>query len=465
MSTKSILKRKPWIKSKMPFIPHTEKDIQAMLDRLGVSSIDSLFETATHDLSFNQIPTAINEYELTQHFLQHAKLNSELQCYAGGGVYQHYIPSAVNALASRGEFLSAYTPYQAEASQGSLQVIYEYQSMMAHLMGMEVSNASLYDGASALGEAILMAVRLKRSKAKRVIVPTSVNPFYRKVLDTVLEHQDIVIESCPYDVKQGRVDPEHLKNINGEGLAAIVIPQPNFFGVLEDVDALTDIAHEHGASAIACVNPTAMALLKEPGAWGENGADIACGEGQPLGVPLASGGPYFGFMCCNLNNVRQMPGRIVGKTKDAHGKDGFTLTLQAREQHIRRAKATSNICTNQGLMVTAATIYMTLLGAAGLHKVAAVSHANAKALESRLSEIEGVEIVFKNPCFHEFVIRLNANVEDTLNRLADQGLQAGFSLKTHYPELGECLLVCATETKTPADLDRYHELLNKELSA
>ena len=446
----------------MPFIPHTKKDVEIMLETIGVKRIDELFDEIPNNLpkaDLTAFPEGLSEGGVTRLMMDRAPQVLTGSCFIGAGAYEHHIPAAVWQIATRGEFYTAYTPYQAEASQGSLQVIYEYQTMMADLMGLDVSNASQYDGASALAEAILMAIRIKRGKAKRVIVPTTVHPFYRKVLQAALKHQEIFIEEVPYDPEKGCVIPNSLKAMNEEGLAAVVIPQPNFFGVLEDVDALTNIAHAKNALTIAVVNPTAMALLKEPGAWGDNGADIACGEGQPLGVPLASGGPYFGFLTCKKEYLRQLPGRIVGKTEDAQGNAGFTLTLQAREQHIRREKATSNICTNQGLVVTAATIYMSLLGAKGLRRVAAASHQNAEDLLKRLMGIDGVEHVFKAPMFHEFVLRLTGSVNDMLARLNEAGIQGGYSLKTEYPELGECLLVCVTETKTEQDLDRYYKML------
>lgn len=448
----------------MPFIPHTEEDIQHMLDIIGVNNINALFDEIPNDLPkavLAEFPEGLTEGSVTRLMMDRAPRVYPGGCFIGAGAYEHHIPAAVWEITTRGEFYTAYTPYQAEASQGSLQVIYEYQTMMAHLMGLDVSNASQYDGASALAEAILMALRSKRGKAKRVVVPTTLHPFYRKVLQSLLKYQDLLIEYVPYCSEEGRIVPDSLKDINEEGLAAIIIPQPNFFGVLEDVDALTRIAHAKNALAIALVNPMSMALLKEPGAWGDTGADIACGEGQPLGVPLASGGPYFGFLTCKKDYLRQLPGRIVGKTEDINGNEGFTLTLQAREQHIRRGKATSNICTNQGLVVTAATIYMSLLGAKGLRHVAAASHQNTENLLKRLTSINGVERVFTGPIFHEFVLRLTASVDDVLAQLNEVGIQGGYSLKNDYPELGESLLVCATETKCEKDLVRYQTLLEK----
>jgi glycine dehydrogenase subunit 1 len=374
--------------------------------------------------------------------------------FIGAGAYEHHIPAAVWEIVSRGEFYSAYTPYQAEASQGTLQLLYEYQTMMASLTGMDVSNASLYEGASGLAEAVLMAVRAHK-KARRVLVPKTVHPVYRQVMHAIVRNQNIELIELPYDAKGGHTPLEALKAHAGSELAALVIPQPNFFGVLEDVDELTDWAHANGAYAIALVNPTSLALLKAPGEWGTKGADIAVGEGQPLGIPMSSGGPYFGFMCCKEALVRQMPGRIIGRTVDKDGKPGFTLTLQAREQHIRRSKATSNICTNQGLMVTAATIYMSLLGPDGLERVAAACHANTNALVAKLTAIKGVARVFERPVFHEAVLRLNVPVGDSLRALEAQGIVGGFDLSGHYPELGSSVLTCATETRTAEDIEQY----------
>jgi len=278
-------------------------------------------------------------------------------CFLGAGAYEHHIPAAVWDLANRGEFLTAYTPYQAEASQGTLQLIYEFQTMIARLTGMEVANASVYDGATALAEAMLMAVRANKSnKSKKIVVAGNLNPRYLAVCRSIVTNQGLELESLPIDSSSGTVSTDDLSALTDA--AALVISYPNFFGGLDPVDGLTDAAAAAGALVIGVVNPTAMALLRPPGCWGERGADIVVGEGQPLGIPLASGGPYLGFMCCRKAYVRQMPGRIIGRTLDQTGQPGYALTLQAREQHIRRSKATSNICTNQGLLVTAATIYL-----------------------------------------------------------------------------------------------------------
>jgi glycine dehydrogenase subunit 1 len=284
------------------------------------------------------------------------------------------------------------------------------------------------------------------------------------VVHAIVKNQKIELIELPYCTEGGNIIPASLTRFAGQDYAALVIPQPNFFGVLEDVDELTEWAHANHLYAIGLVNPVSLALLKPPGEWGAKGADIAVGEGQPLGAPLSSGGPYFGFLACKEPLMRQMPGRIIGRTVDANGRPGFTLTLQAREQHIRRSKATSNICTNQGLVVTAATIYMSLLGPDGLERVAAACHANTRTLVERLSAIDGVEQVFNRPVFHEAVLRLARPVADVLRALAADGILGGFDLAEHYPELGDALLVCATETRTPADLDRYRERLAHHLT-
>ncbi|MEJ2572091.1 MAG: aminomethyl-transferring glycine dehydrogenase subunit GcvPA [Gammaproteobacteria bacterium] len=451
----------------MPFIPHTEQEVSDMLAAVGVADIETLFDEIPAPLrsSLKQVPPGMAEMEIARLMAARAAQDDHALCFAGAGAYEHHIPAAVWEITTRGEFYTAYTPYQAEASQGTLQVLYEYQTMMAGLTAMAVSNASLYDGASALAEAVLMAVRAnRRSKSKRILMPVTVPPAYRKTVHAIVRNQGIELVELPYCAEAGHTLPDALGRYAGEDFAALVIPQPNFFGALEEVDALTDWAHAQGMLAVAVVNPVALALLKPPGEWGQAGADIVCGEGQPLGVPLSSGGPYFGFMCCKRDWVRQMPGRIVGRTVDRDGKPGFTLTLQAREQHIRRSKATSNICTNQGLAVTAATIHMAMLGADGLERVAAASHANTRRLVEKLAALPGVSQVFTRPVFHEAVLRLDSPVTAVLDELAAHGIVGGYSLRDDYPELGEALLVCATETKTEADLDAYAQRLGAILS-
>jgi len=443
----------------MPFIPHTPADVQAMLAAIGAPNLGALFDEVPSALRIGELPAlpeALNELQVSRLLETRAAAMPRPLCFLGAGAYEHHIPAAVWEIVGRGEFYSAYTPYQPEASQGTLQVLYEYQSMMAGLTGLAVSNASLYDGAAALAEALLMAVRANRkSKSKRILIPRALHPLYRRTAHAIVHNQGIELVEVPYDPAGGHTPVEALAPYAGQDFAALVIPQPNFFGVLEDVDALTDWAHQHNALAVAVVNPTALAILKPPGEWGDAGTDIACGDGQPLGSPLSSGGPYFGFLCCRREWVRQMPGRLVGRTVDLDGKTGFTLTLQAREQHIRREKATSNICTNQGLMVTAATLYLALLGPRGLEQVAAACHANTRALVERLTPVPGVRRVFDRPVFHEAVLKLPRPTSEVLDGLLARGILGGFDLSGDYPELGHALLVCATETRDEADLRRY----------
>jgi glycine dehydrogenase subunit 1 len=373
------------------------------------------------------------------------------------------------AITTRGEIYSAYTPYQAEASQGTLQAIYEYQTMIASLTGMQVSNASLYDGASALAEAALMAVRappqvevLARSSCRARSIPQLPQACARAPPPATRASPS---RNCRTSRRAAARLLEALAPYEGQDITAIAIQQPNFFGQLEEVDELVGWARANGALVIAVVNPTSLALLKPPGEWGEGGVDIACGEGQPLGVPLSSGGPYFGFMTTRMEHVRQMPGRIVGRTVDLDGRPGFTLTLQAREQHIRRGKATSNICTNQGLLMTAATIYMTLLGPAGLERVAAASMANTRRLVEALARVKGVRTAFEGARFHEAVLQLDRPVRGVLETLAARGIVGGHDLGRDYPELGNALLVCATETRTQADIDQYAAALGEALAS
>lgn len=452
----------------MPYIPHTDADVQAMLEVIGVESIDDLFDEIPKDIlsqPLSQVPHGISEMAASRLMAERAAQDGNVSCFIGAGAYEHHIPAAVWEIVGRGEFMTAYTPYQAEASQGTLQVIYEYQSMIAHLNAMDVSNASLYDGGSALAEAVLMAIRANRkSKSRKVLIPTAVNPLYRSATQAIVGNQGISVEEVPYCAEMGTTPLAALQHYAGQDYAALVIQQPNFFGCLEDVHALTDWAQQNGMLVIAVVNPTSLAILTPPGEWGDTGADIAVGEGQPLGIPMSSGGPYFGFMCCKSAIVRQMPGRIIGRTVDLEGKPGFTLTLQAREQHIRRSKATSNICTNQGLAMTAATIYLSLLGADGLSEVANASVANTQKLVAALTAIEGVETLFSAPTFHEAVIRLPQNAAEVLAKLAEQRIQGGFDVATAYPGMDNCILVCATETKTDADIQSYAAALAAALT-
>jgi glycine dehydrogenase subunit 1 len=449
----------------VPFIPHTVEDVRAMLECIGVPDVAALFSEIPAELqehALERVPPAMSEMQITRLMQERAQRDGHWLSFIGAGAYEHHIPAAVWQIATRGEFYSAYTPYQAEASQGTLQLLYEYQSMMASLTGLDATNASLYDGASALAEAILMSVRLHKS-SRRVLLPASVHPAYLRVARTIVSSQDIELVQVPFCPRSGVITPEQLQRFEARNVAALVVPQPNFFGALEDAHALTDWAHAGSALVIGLVNPVALALLAPPGQWGKTGADIAVGEGQPLGVPVANGGPYFGFMACKQAHVRQMPGRIVGRTLDAEGKPGFSLTLQAREQHIRRSKATSNICTNQGLAVTAATIHMALLGPAGLLHVAQTCHARLTTLLQRLEREAGVHRRFSAPVFHEAVLALPPPVERVLQHMRDAGILGGLDLSVAAPELGEGVLVCVTETKVDADLDGYIEALRAAL--
>ncbi|HLB42710.1 MAG TPA: aminomethyl-transferring glycine dehydrogenase subunit GcvPA [Gammaproteobacteria bacterium] len=453
----------------MPFVPHTQQDIEEMLKTIGVPTIETLFDEIPDLLkhvSLEGIPCGISEMELSRLAQIRAKKDGEMSCFIGAGAYEHYIPAVVWDIAARGEFYTAYTPYQAEASQGSLQLIYEYQTMMASLMALEVSNASLYDGASALAEAVLMAVRLSGKKEKiDIFMPRSVHPYYQDTVKTIVSQQDIHLLEVPYQKDTGKIDVDALAKLMTSDTVALVIPQPNFFGVLEDVNILVDWASENKLISIAVVNPLAMALLQPPGKWGKKGVDIACGEGQPLGIPLAAGGPYYGFLCSKKSHVRQIPGRIVGRTVDLQGKPGYVLTMQAREQHIRRGKATSNICTNQGLMVTASTIFMSLMGPHGLRYLAVLCHERTRALNKILMAIAGIQTVFSSPFFHEMVLRVNQPIEYVLHELAQHGIQGGYALKQTYPELDDALLICVTETKTMEDIKLFSNQLSKILGS
>jgi len=434
----------------MPYIPHTKSEVAEMLSAIGVNEVENLFDEIPPALRSNNldtIPSGINELQLSQLVKEKLKSISFGKCYIGAGAYEHHIPACVWELTSRGEFLTAYTPYQAEASQGTLQLLYEFQTMMAKLTGMDVSNASLYDGGSALAEAVLMAVRInKKSKSKRILMIHGVHPHYIETTKTIVSSQGIELVSVKID---------ELVNYELDDVTAVVIQQPTFLGSIEDVDFVTCWAHKNKAKLIASVNPMSLALLKPPGEWGDEGADVVCGEGQSMGVPLASGGPYFGFLTTKQAFVRQLPGRLIGRTIDLDGKEGFSLTLQAREQHIRRSKATSNICTNQGLLVTASTIYMSLMGQEGLVSVAKQCHLNTQKLLQKIIAIDGVALISSKAFFHEIAIQLPVSVNEVLSKMHKDGIEAGLSLKQYYPELGEALLICVTETKTDADLEEY----------
>ena len=435
-----------------------------MLQSIGVANIDELFDEIPDSVpvaNFRAIESSLTEMEMVYRLAESAKQDELGSCFLGAGSYDHHIPAAVWDLATRGEFLTAYTPYQAEASQGTLQLLYEFQTMMASLAGLDVANASVYDGGSGLGEAILMAVRSnRRARNRKIVIGGAVNPFYLKTANTLVRNQGIELVDVPHE--NGVFDP---KQCPIDDPNVVVVQQPNFFGLLENVDAISNWVNERNALLIAVVNPLTLAVLKPPGEWGESGADICSGDGQPLGVPMASGGPSFGFLCSKMKHVRQMPGRIVGKTVDANGDVGYTLTLQAREQHIRRAKATSNICTNQGLLVTAATIYMSIMGVSGLRNTASRCHENTKYLVAQLEATGRAQRAFHSPYFHECVLRCAGDVAAlTKSMITDHGVLAGYPLGEIDESLDDCLLLCATEKRTRDEIDRFVELFNRILN-
>ena len=447
-----------------------------MLDAIGVDTVDALFDEIDDRLrgaDISAIPPGENEMAMLAELAGRAREDETGPCFLGAGCYDHHIPAAVWDLAGRGEFLTAYTPYQAEASQGTLQVIYEYQSMMAALTGMDVSNASVYEGGSALAEAVLMAVRIRRRRRRtrpasdsataRVAVAGVCHPHYVETARCIVRHQGIELVETGFG-PSGTGTAEALAEVAADGdLVAVVVQQPNFFGAIEPVDDLAAGAKANNALTIAVVNPVALAALKPPGQWNGDGVDIACGDGQPLGVPMASGGPSFGFLCARRDHVRQLPGRLVGRTVDANGRIGYALTLQAREQHIRRGKATSNICTNQGLLVTAATIHMALLGASGLGAVAAECQRRTRQLVAAACAVGGVTRRFDAPHFHECVLDLGRPADAVAASLAKRGIVGGLPLGPYYPELANCLLVCATERRTAADIDAFQDALRHAL--
>lgn len=453
----------------MPFVPHTTQDEQIMLDAIGANSIEDLFDEIPPDLRsgvLDKTPEAITEMALVRLMSERARQDEVRLSFLGAGAYQHHIPAAVWDLVARGEFMTAYTPYQAEASQGTLQLIYEFQTMITRLTGMDVANASVYDGASALAEAVLMAVRANRkSKSRAVLLAANLHPNYLSAVRNIVRNQDIEIVTVPYDAKTGGVDAAKLAEFEGQDFAALAISYPNFFGGLEDVHDLTNFAHANGQLLIGVVNPMALGILGAPGQWGETGADIIVGEGQPFGIPVASGGPYLGYMCCKQAIVRQMPGRIIGMTEDTEGKTGFALTLQAREQHIRRGKATSNICTNQGLLVTAATIYLSLMGDAGLRNIAANCHQGIQKLLAGATEIEGVKVRFTQSIFHEAVIELPKPASEVLSAMAGSGVIGGYDLGKVDASLNHCLLTNVTEVKTDQDIADFVSALTTALEA
>jgi glycine dehydrogenase subunit 1 len=440
----------------MPYLYNTPEDQQAMLAAIGVGSIEELFAMVPSELRLNRelaIPPAMSEIELTQHMAQLAAKNAHAGskvCFLGGGSYDHFVPAVVDEIAGRGEFYTSYTPYQAEVSQGNLQVVFEYQTLIARLTGLDISNASLYDGGSAAAEAVLMAVS-STSRFGKVIVPASLHPEYRQTIATYL--LNLGVEVVTIDTPRGVLNPQDLAAAVDDTTACVVIQQPNFFGSVEDGAALAKIAHDAGALVVAAFDPLSVGLLKRPGDWG---ADIAIAEGHTLGTPMQYGGPYLGIMACREKLVRRMPGRIAGQTVDRRGKRCFVLTMQTREQHIRREKATSNVCTNQGLFALRATIYLSLLGPEGLRETANLCLQKSRYAAERICENDRFELAFDAPTFKEFVIRdRQGRVDELLADALDSGFLAGVPLGQWYPELNDCFLVAVTEKRTKQEINAF----------
>jgi glycine dehydrogenase subunit 1 len=437
----------------MAYIANTPDDVRVMLGAIGLDALDQLFDMIPAEYRLKRplaIPEALGELELTTHVGAELARNigaDARPCFLGAGSYDHFIPAVVDNLAARGEFFTAYTPYQPEASQGTLQATFEYQTLVTQLTGMDVANASLYDGGSAVAEAMLMALTISR-RLGRVVVAETVHPEYRQILATFMANlePELVTIAAP----GGRVEAEALAETVTEDTAAVILQYPNFFGQLQDVEALIEVAHRKGALAIVSVDPISLGLLRRPGDYG---ADIVVAEGQGLGNPMSFGGPYLGLMACREEYVRKMPGRIVGQTTDRRGKRCWVLTLQTREQHIRRAKATSNICTNQGLLALRASIYLAALGPRGLRQAAELSTRKAHYAAEQLARVPGLSLAFDGPFFKEFVIRSKKNPAHVLAEVGRLGYHGGIALSRWYPQLADEILVAVTEKRTRAEID------------
>lgn len=444
------------------YLPHTDQDRQAMLGAIGVTTIDDLFVDIPTDLRLKgslKLPAAMAEPELVKHLAALAQTNANSQeyaCFLGAGAYDHYIPSVIDHVLRRSEFYTAYTQYQPEISQGYLQALWEYQSMICELTGLEVANASLYDGGTGLAEAAMMASGV--NGRKEFLVAKTVHPHYRTVLATYAKDRNYGISEIGYT--DGSLDMEVLQSKLNKNIAAIILQTPNFFGCIEDVKAIADLAHSQGALLITVVDPVSLGLLESPG---NLGADIVVGEGQSLGLPMSFGGPYLGFFASTEKLMRKMPGRIVGQTLDYEGNRGFVLTLQAREQHIRREKANSNICSNEALCALAAAVYLSTVGKTGLQQVAALSLHKAHYAYQRLSGLPGCESVFTAPFFKEFIVRLSKPVAEVNKALLADKIIGGLDLAKYYPELDHCMLICVTENRSRQEIDQFIDSLGAVL--
>ena len=434
------------------FIPNTDRDRKTMLEAIGVRSIDELFADIPDEVRFKgsmNLPESLSELEALNLLQEMSGRNlHDLVCFAGAGAYDHFIPSVVGHVISRSEFYTAYTPYQPEVSQAVLQSIYEYQSLICQLTGMDVSNASMYDGATSLAEAALMAV--SSTRRRKVLVSRAVNPEYREVLATYARAVEIPVEEVP--MSDGATDLEALSRMVDGETACVMVQQPNFLGVVESVDDVSKIAHGAGALFVVAVDPISLGVLKAPGDYD---ADIVMGEGQPLGNPLSYGGPYLGFFASKEKFVRRMPGRIVGVTEDVRGQRGFVLTLQTREQHIRRERATSNICSNEALNALAATVYLATMGRQGIQEVANLCLQKAHFAMDAIGALKGFEPLFPGkPFFKEFAVKCPVSPSSIVKDLVKKGILAGVDLGRWYPEYSEGLLVAVTEKRSRQEIER-----------
>jgi len=449
------------------YAPNTPDDQKAMLARIGVSSIEELFANIPAELRLRRdlaIPAALGEMELEQHIKRLASRNraaDDTVCFLGGGAYDHFIPSVVDAVAGRGEFYTAYTPYQAEASQGTLQAVFEYQTLMCQLTGLDVANASLYEGGSAVAEAVLMALGIT-GRSGEVLVAESVHPEYRQTLATYTANLNCRVRTLP--TPDGFLNPDDVTRAATDSTVCVIAQSPNFFGHLEEMKAVGDAARKAGAVFVAAFDPVCSGVLKRPGDYG---ADIAVAEGQGLGVPLGFGGPYLGIIACRNESayVRKIPGRLVGQTTDRNGNRCWVLTLQTREQHIRREKATSNICTNQGLLALRAAVHLSALGPQGLKETAELCVRKAHYAAAELSKVPGISLCFNTPFAKEFTLRVNSDVPALLKRVREAGYHAGLPLGRWYPQLADCITVAVTEKRTKAEIDGLASAMRKNLQA
>jgi len=444
------------------FTPHTSAEREEMLRAVGVQSVADLFEAVPKKFRFPKLdlPPRRSELEITNELSDLANGNGsvkDMMCFLGAGAYNHYIPAAVDAIISRGEFFTAYTPYQPEISQGTLQAIFEYQSLIANLTGMDACNASHYDGATATAEAVILAHAHFRGKRPKMVLSPALNPMYRETVRTYIQGYE-EIKVVGDDAKDPLISPDELIKLIDSDTALVIVQYPDFFGRIYDYAKLGEAAHQMGALFAVAVNPTALGLLKPPS---EFGADIVVGEGQPLGIPLSLGGPYLGLFATKKDLVRKISGRLVGETVDQDGKRGYVLTLTAREQHIRREKATSNICSNQGLMALASAVYLSLLGKQGLRQVAELCYQKAHYAAKQISSIKGYKVKTSSPFFHEFIVECPMPVSELTTHLLGHGILGGYDLSEAYPALKNCMLVAVTEMNSKDDIDMFVDVLKE----